>query len=295
MSTKNSNTDNKNKIQGRKKLDGGSFISGLTAGTGFTSIVPMTYAQKAGILKRKDLDLNIPEEVIDAHNSNARRMLSTRGFVEDTRNIPGIGADNALYNPNMNRTVYLDFKNNFLFRRAGPHMQPSPTDLNTRMVRVGKGVYSSPEILSHELGHSLQSTPLLAAYGAGRILNGLSVPILAGVGSIRCKDPEKQNKIDRYAKYGVGIGTLAGLLNVGVELDASYKGYKMLRDSGLMTPDAPLSKKLGPFVGIPTYLAVAAAPAAAYYGSRYLPEKIKTLYNKLKNRKTQESQAPKGE
>jgi hypothetical protein len=294
MSTKNYSATMKNKTQGRK-LDEGSFISGLVAGTGLTTIVPMTYAQKLGILKKQDLDLNIPKEVIGAHNSNARRMLSTKGFVEDVRNIPGIGTDKAFYNPSKNRTVYLDFKNNFLFRKSGPHMQPSPADLNTRMVRVGKGVYSSPEILSHELGHSLQSTPLLAAYGAGRILNGLSIPVLAGVGSIRYRDPEKQNKIDRYAKYGVGIGTLAGLLNVGVELDASYKGYKMLRDSGLMTPDAPLSKKLAPFVGIPTYLAVAAAPAAAYYGSRYLPEKIKGLYDRLKNRKTQENQGPKGE
>ena len=177
-----------------------------------------------------------------------------------------------------------------------------PMDLST--ISMGSGNTGRIGILAHELGHTTQSDKLRDfAYYGGKISRG-ALPYAILAGTLRSPNPKVQEMMDAAGLGIAAAGTLGGIAQLASEVHASYRGHKLLKDSGILnkipkglrnTSKTSLQTVLGPYAGVPTYALTAAAPALGYYAARYLPEKIKNLYNKLKNRKTQEDQVPKGE
>lgn len=298
LATENKNRqESKEQGQGKKNYSasGKHFAAGLAAGLSMGQGIPVAYAASKGLLPTGDLSItDVPKEVQKQHVNLANAMLKTRGYTKtpDPIGLEDVYPMYSFSSPDQKRHILLDYAANSNMAKYGPHMEPFGEDFSRRFVRVGKGKFGTKGVLSHELGHALQSKGILTAYGITTPATIASIPILAAVGAYRSKDPEKQKKLDRYAKYGVGAATLGGLFTAGVEANASYKGYKMLRNSGILKADSPLKEKLEPFVGLPTYLALAAAPAAAYYGSRHLPGKINRLYERLKARRVAATSSP---
>lgn len=171
-------------------------------------------------------------------------------------------------------------------------------------ISIGSGNTGRIGILAHELGHTTQSYTLRNFAGYGGRINKGALPYAILAGTLRSRNPKVQKIMDAAGLGIAAAGTLGGIAQLAGEIHASYRGHKIIRDSGILdnipkglrnTSKTSLHTVLGPYAGIPTYALCAAAPALGYYAARYLPEKIENLYKKLKNRKTQEAQVSKGE
>lgn len=135
------------------------------------------------------------------------------------------------------------------FRRsAGLSRDPGGASYNTFTGRVNlsKG-QAGPAILAHELGHKAGHPMLLRGGQIGALLSGL-----AGVGALASSD---QDNSRNYALAGTG---LAGL-NLASEIDASRRGYQMLRAAG-----SGKARALKAFIGVPTYAAMAGLPMLSH-------------------------------
>lgn len=177
-----------------------------------------------------------------------------------------------------------------------------PMDLDT--VYLGSGNSGRIGILAHELGHATQSTKLRDFARAGGRVNKSVLPYAILAGTLRSRNPKVQKMMDSAGLGIAAAGTLGGIAQLAGEIHASYRGHKLIRDSGILNKipkglqgasKTSIHTVLGPYGGVPTYALRAAAPALGYYAARYLPGKIENLYHRLKNRKTQESQVSKGE
>lgn len=94
---------------------------------------------------------------------------------------------------------------------------------------------SSPEILGHELGHSLESRPMHYARMLGNITMTKPWAIPANIASVLAYKADKKHPgLSDAAVYGLGG---AGALGLGAtlanEVGASYKGRKLMKQVGL--------------------------------------------------------------
>ena len=281
---------------------GANFITGNVAGTAVGSIAPITYAQAAGFKPFAKHRGRQTTPVIKRQTQEMSDLLRTRGF-KQSGTVKGF--DNHEYpsfsSPRYKQSIVFE-PNHLSVGIAGPNMSPNveikeilkgfPPEVklnyNQRMIHLGRGnTYGSTGTLAHELGHGLQGKRTLLANGHGKTIMGLGAMGAGIMGSLRDDDPNTQKTYDRIGSTMAGVGTLGGLTTAATEFDASLKGYKMMRDAGKfkgLKGMSRISKRVSPFKGVPTYLMAAAAPAAIYYGARYLPEKIQGLYHSLKNK-----------
>jgi hypothetical protein len=128
-----------------------------------------------------------------------------------------------------------------------------------------KGVLFRPKkspdfVRAHEVGHILQKPTLIKSLPR---LAGNYAPLAAVGGLI---GTEREN--DKKAAIIAGAGTAMALPTLVNEVDASARGYKVMRKLG-----ASRMRAAGAFVGLPTYGAMAAIPALAW-GGRKLRQKI---------------------
>lgn len=102
---------------------------------------------------------------------------------------------------------------------------------------------TNPSILAHEAGHVLQHPGLLGTSMVSR-----KGPVAGLLGTLLSDDK------DTGRNWALG-GSLAGLPMVGVEMDASRRGAKLLKGMG-----AGFKSRLGAYAGVPTYALFAAMP-----------------------------------
>jgi hypothetical protein len=118
----------------------------------------------------------------------------------------------------------------------------------------GGGILDRAPVLAHELGHAEQQAskalslklrmPAMLAGGA------------AGGGVLLTKDRDR-------AKLYAGLGSAASLPILFNEYDASRRGAGLVKQ---LMPGASKSLRRLPYVGLPTYAALALSPWAAYAG-----------------------------
>ena len=279
-----------------------NLAAGITAGTAAGNIAPLAYTQAAGFKPFAKHRGEQTTPVIKRQTQEMSDLLRTRGFKQTGTRNNGLGYDMPVFSsPKYKQNIIFE-PNDVSIARGGPNMAPEmefqmgpdgfPSGVkfnyNNRMIHVGRGnSYGSTGTLAHELGHGLQGERALRANEYGIRIMGLGTVGAGIAGALRSDDPNKQKTYDRIGSTVAGVGTLGGLTTAATEFDASLKGYKMMRDAGKFKGLKGLnriSKRFSPFNGVPTYLMGAAAPAATYYGARYLPEKIQGLYHSLKNK-----------
>lgn len=120
-----------------------------------------------------------------------------------------------------------------------------------RGVIMSKGVRASmkPGLLAHEVGHLKGHRALLHPLTrVGAIYGGMGT---AGVAAITDNED--------VAKKSAIIGGLASIPMMASELDASRRGAGLLHKAGVKG-----MRRLSPFMGIPSYAAIAAMAPAAY-------------------------------
>lgn len=274
---------------------------GTVTGKGLLQTFPKVYT-KNYLMDLSDIP-DMTERDAIRNGRRAERLLKTQGFnIANPKNSKN--PYDTFHNQKTGKTVKVLHYTSNTAKTVGPHAMPDTIfdkakgkvtgyDFNHMFVNPTGGKGSSVGALAHELGHTLQGKKRIYANGIGKLTLLAGTPLAGVSGALRFKDPENQRKADMVGKGVTGIATLGGLATLGTELDASYKGYKMMRDSGMLKHVKGVRKnlgsRLGPFVGIPTYVAGAAAPAATYYATRHLPDKIQGLYDSLK-KKTQGEQ-----
>lgn len=261
-------------------------VSGTAVATGLGAtttgeLVNKAYTSKVLGINNQNLNRERPQSQFRKQLKRTEQLLNTRGFQKDSIHY------NQFNNPKTGAKIFLDTEVSNMREFGGPHIF-NAYPRKERIVRLGANELGSTKTLAHELGHGLQSNKYFAMGRIGKAIGSAGTLVALGSGALRSQNPEQQKRLDNIAKAGAGLGTLGFLGDVAVEADASNKGYKMMRDAGMLkrTKGVPrtLSSKLGAFHGVPSYIMTAASPAAAYYGARYLPEKIQGLYHSLKNK-----------
>lgn len=263
-------------------------VSGTAVATGLGAttageLVNKAYTNKVLGINNQNLNRERPQSQFRKQIKRTEQMLNTRGFQKDNLYY------NQFNNPQTGSKILLEPEVSKMREFGGPHI--TDTDiLGKRYVRLGANELGSTRTLAHELGHGLQSSRRLAVGRIGKNIGLAGTALAFGAGIRRSQSPEQQKSLDNIAKAGAGLGTLGFLGDVAVETDASNKGYKMMRDAGMLkrTKGVPrtLSRRLGAFHGVPTYALTAATPMLAYYGTRHLPDKLNGLYTSLKQRNT---------
>lgn len=164
----------------------------------------------------------------------------------------------------------------------------SPEGILAGGATAGAGIYGASKLFDHmkknyptshdaglanAIAESLKSPKLekLDKGGAGAALG--SAALGGFLGTLRSTDPETQKRYDRVGKTVAGIGTLAGLARAANNAHTAYQGSKMMGA-------ADTRPFLGKYNKLPVDLAIAALPAATYFGARYLPGKIGKLFSK---------------
>lgn len=182
-------------------------------------------------------------------------------------------------NPKNGKTINLSVHHDPLVN-IGPHFQAGKTsygdyiyDLNTRPWKAWKDMWNNAgkdgiirlgdttklrgtPTIAHEFGHALQGKKMIRMNLAGRPAAMLGAAGVIGSNSLGAvADPET---VDKVQKGFAAAGTLGGLGLVASEAHASWLGSKGLRKN----------VRLRSFAGLPSYLGLAAAPAAAYYANK---------------------------
>ena len=102
--------------------------------------------------------------------------------------------------------------------------------------------------MAHEIGHARQS-PATLRWGMGPM----------GLGLLGMTASAFTDRKDRGQLYGLlGSAALSPLL--AMELDASWKGSKLLKQHG----QKGFLRRLKPFVGVPSYAGITALPYLMY-------------------------------
>jgi hypothetical protein len=125
-----------------------------------------------------------------------------------------------------------------------PKISPLGSSFNplTGEINLARG-QRGPAILAHELGHAQGGKALMGANIGGK----LAIPLLMTGGLLSNNEETGRN-------WAIG-GSAAGAGLLASELDASRRGYNMLRGLGAGRKGA-----LKAFLGIPTYLGMASLP-----------------------------------
>ena len=131
--------------------------------------------------------------------------------------------------------------------KLGSHYNPI-----TGEIIMAKG-QRSPGVLAHELGHRMGGKGLAYANIAGKQGMGALLPL------------QMLSSDENNSKTMAGIGTLFGGATLASEIDASRRGYGLLRGAG-----AGKLRALKSFVGVPTYLAAAALPTIGFLSKKSL-------------------------
>ena len=209
------------------------------------------------------------------------RLAKNHGYVR-TKVAPNI-PDEAIgtwYNPKTGKNIHLSGRQQGLFE-GGPHFQPGTGSFDDLMkgsandpmgtlkkmyaqaggkdgiIRMGNTRTSrSTPIMAHELGHAMQGKKMLRMNMVGKPLAMLGTVGVLGSNILEAgADPETTDKVQ---KGFAAAGTLGGLGLAASEAHASWLGSKGLRPK----------LRLKSFAGLPSYLGLAAAPAAAYYANK---------------------------
>lgn len=263
-------------------VSGAAVATGLGATTA-GELANKAYTSKVLGINNQNLNRERPQSQFRKQLKRTEQLLNTRGFHKDKFFY------NQFNNLQTGTNIVLDTEVSRMREFGGPHI--TDTDyFGRRAVRLGANELGSTRTLAHELGHGLQSSRRLAIGRIGKNIGLAGTALAFGAGVRRSQNPEQQKRLDAIARAGAGLGTLGFLGDVAVEADASNKGYKMMRDAGMLkhTKGVPrtLSRRLGAFHGVPTYTLAAASPMLAYYGARHLPDKLHGLYTNLKQRNT---------
>lgn len=134
-----------------------------------------------------------------------------------------------------------------------------------KALMIGSGAgFNSTGTIAHEMGHALQSKRLMSA--AAR-----ATPYLRGSALLPAIDAAMRDDSDGGA--GAILGTAMHLPVVAAEVDASYRGSKLLGGS--------LKNRLTAFRGVPTYLMAAATPALTYGAIKAGKPLVNKAINKL--------------
>lgn len=151
-------------------------------------------------------------------------------------------------------------------------------------IRGKKGIFlrgkNTPDFVrAHEAGHVAQN--LTSKRGLFGLAGQQTASKYAPLGLLSAV-VNKDKKYDNVATGMAAAGTLASLPTMHNEIDASARGYKIMRKLG-----SSRLRAAGAFIGVPTYGAVAALPAMGW-GARKLrqakAEKSKQLSAKLRLR-----------
>lgn len=201
----------------------------------------------------------------------------------------GVEGGTKWHNPTTGRTMHLSNNKQSIFA-GGPHYMPgtkSQEQMQNRwksmtskeiakdirdfhkqkegVIRLGDTTkLRNTPVLAHEMGHHLQGKNWMRVNTFGKIPNRLAPVgmILTNLAEASGADPDT---VDTVSKGIAGVGTLGGgLATAASEAHASWLGSKKL----------PFKSRLKAFVGVPTYLGHAMAPAAFYYGSKLLKDRF---------------------
>lgn len=141
--------------------------------------------------------------------------------------------------------------------------------------RITPNSYKDPAVLAHEYGHTqnkmfnkvleasrknkkLTKTPGYMLYGIGKF-----VPSLASISSIFTND-ENTSLITN------SLGSAATVPMLWEELTASHKGSKALQEAAKMKNiKLTTLQRLKPYIGVPTYAALAAIPLTTHFGRKW--------------------------
>lgn len=144
-------------------------------------------------------------------------------------------------------------------------------------VVVGSEYVKKPAVWAHELGHASMGKKLPLS---AQLFMGKGSKYLGGTGAA-AGAYLAGNLPEEYSLPAALAGTALSAPMVGEELRASAVGSKYLTRAA--KPTKLLSKiglRLSPFVGVPTYLAGASAPLAAYQIRKWLNKRHRTPKNK---------------
>lgn len=177
----------------------------------------------------------------------------------------GKGRDSIYFDPQKTHSMWV----------GGPHMNPNPNNPKKkfkhwrRTIKLGDSpTLRRDYVLAHELGHAMQSKPLLAAYGPAAKMLKPSIGALGVSGFLRNgHNDELHDKIDAGI---AGVGTLGGAVLTGIEADASWRGSKGLATAP--TRWGRIKQRAQAFRGVPTYASLAVVPAAMYFGGKWARE-----------------------
>ena len=124
--------------------------------------------------------------------------------------------------------------------------------------RPDRRYLGSMGVLAHDFGHSKQPGALIKATNTARAFGG-------GAGTMYALGSDS----DTHGFYGALAGTAANLPHLGVEYDASRRGANMLQTAARTAGKTlPRALRMSPYMGLPTYALMAAAPMAAYGGKK---------------------------
>lgn len=157
------------------------------------------------------------------------------------------------------------------------HTPPASNIVKTKDGKVFKRInpnsYRDPAILAHEYGHT-QNKMMNRALDAARqnkkippidsmlYMGGKFAPGLVAAGSL-LTDDEKTSLIAN------SLGSAATAPMLWEELTASHKGSKALQEAAKMKNiKLTALQKLRPYMGVPTYAALAAFPLATHFGRK---------------------------
>lgn len=174
-------------------------------------------------------------------------------------------------------SIYFNPKNINPLHAGGPHMDPNPKNPKKelknwrRTIRLGDSpALRRDHILAHELGHAMQSKPLIGAYNLGAQSLKATTALLGISGLLRDgHNDEIHDKIDAGI---AGVGTLGGAIMTGVEADASWRGSKGLATAP--TRWGRLKQRAQAFRGVPTYAALSVIPGAMYLTGKALRNRV---------------------
>lgn len=110
--------------------------------------------------------------------------------------------------------------------------------------------WKNPGILAHELGHATGGKGMLWANRIGK-----QMPHLGIMGALFSRDENNSRNM------ALG-GTVGSLPMMASEIDASRRGASIMKN-------LKLKGRLGAYVGLPTYAALASTPMLAHYGKKY--------------------------
>jgi len=203
-----------------------------------------------GIRKPSFTDAGVAERIL-ADSGTGAKVLTNAQFRNKVRN-------------SFEYSLQPEFMQNMLLRKFRKNLGVTMPGADNATIVIPRGMRGHTGVLAHELGHAQQlkkyKTPGMIGY---RQATGAA----AGIGTMVAAFSKDEDR----AKKGAIAGTLGGIGLVGQEVGASARGARLLGKAGVKG-----MRRWSPYIGIPTYAALALAPALAYLIKRSLGGYSKT-------------------